>query len=166
MHPILLLALLALAACSRGGEERSEGGKGAPAAPVFRPDGQLASLTGLYESGNRQARNQLCIVEGKGETRFAFVVHGKGERSCSGGGSLERSGTRLRLTLSGEQPCSVDAMLSGREIAISGPVPSTCSYYCTSGMSLSGTHFTLNGASIEDARRARDLVGEPLCEAR
>ena len=132
--------------------------------PVFRPDGGLADLTGLWEDGPFAARSQMCIVESSGgPARFALVRWGEGNRSCSGGGTIQRTGETLRFTMAGESGCVFDARLDGMALTIGGTVPSGCAYYCTAGTSLAGASFTLVAPSVEDARRARDLVGEPLC---
>jgi hypothetical protein len=165
-----VMMILLLAGCSKAdeGEGKEEGEpKGAgKAAPIFRADGALASLTGLYEGGPDLAPSQLCIIDEKQEIRFALLMRRDAEKSCSGGGTLVRDGGTLRFTMAGESACAFDAALNGRTVTVSGPVPPSCSYYCTAGTSLDGANFTLHGASIEDARRARDLVGEPLCGER
>lgn len=161
--PAALIPILLVAGC---GDDRNDVNEAAAkaAAPVFRADGALADLTGLWEDGPLAARSQMCIVENSGgPARFALLRWGKGDRSCSGGGTVERDGKVLRFTMAGESACAFDARLNGTGLTIDGEVPSGCAYYCTAGTSLAGARFTLVAPSIEDALRARDLVGEPLC---
>ncbi|WP_158702983.1 hypothetical protein [Allosphingosinicella vermicomposti] len=168
----VLIALLLLSACGREGEEAKQAdgeasSERAKTPPVLRADGQPGSLTGLYESGQGIGTSQLCAIEKSGQpTRFALVLRGAGDRSCSGGGTLRREGRDLHFTMAGESTCTFDARLEGRRLVISNAVPSGCSYYCTAGTSLAGAGFTMVAPSVEDALRARDLVGEPLCGTR
>jgi len=161
-----VLLIIALSSCGEKAAAPKEGQKAEKGAAkaVFRPDGQLANLTGLYESGPDQARSQLCVVEAPGEDiRFAMVLRRDRDRSCSGGGTVKREGETLRFTMAGESACTFEAELKGHRVGAAAAVPSGCAYYCTVGTSLAGADFTLVGASLEDAGRARDLVGEPLC---
>lgn len=168
-HPGLLALLLLLADCGDGGSTEKPGEPHAAAEtpqPVFRADGALADLTGLWEAGAMRTRSQMCVIEtGSAPTRFALVFRAEVDRSCSGGGTLRRVDGGLRFTMAGESDCAFDATLDGRTITVAENVPAGCAYYCTAGTSLQGARFTLVAASVEDARRARDLVGEPLCGA-
>lgn len=167
MRATLILTLMLLSACGRNQPETAEAGPegtGSPPRRVFNAEGNLTRLTGLYESGRRQVRSQLCIIESSGmPARFAMVVRGAGDRSCSGGGMVSRDGEALTFTMAGESDCRLRARVEGREVILSDTAPAGCSYYCTAGTDLGGTRFAMVAASVEDALRARDLAGEPLC---
>jgi hypothetical protein len=126
------------------------------AASVARPSG---TLTGLYESGGPQTVNQLCIID----DRFGIVIWGASLASCSGSGRIDRDGDRLRLVMTGDSPCVLEARITGTTIALPAEAPAGCSYYCGARAQLAGAQLRQVGASRADALKARDLVGEPLC---
>lgn len=149
----LLLIPFVLAGCGGG-----DSGNGAAT-----PSG--ARLTGLYEGDSGARRNQLCVVEREGRAAsFGFIVWGEGDRNCSGTGLARREGERLRLLLDGDEGCALDARLEGERITFPEAIPAECArYYCGAGTAMEKAEFTRVGASEADARRAADLVGEPLC---
>jgi hypothetical protein len=152
------LLVLALAGC-RGAEEGSD-------TNAARTDGsvQTSSLTGLYEGGEGPRRNQLCIVSREGRrTAFGLVTWSGGDTNCSGSGLAAREGDRLRLTMEGDESCAIDARIEGTRVTLPGSVPEGCAYYCGPGAQLTGAAFDKVGGSEQDARRAVDLVGDPLC---
>jgi hypothetical protein len=162
----LLIPLLLLAACSQqggqdGGNETApaQQAKSAPAQPP-----RLATLVGLYEGGAGSPKNQMCVVEGKGgEARFGLVVWGGNLHSCSGAGTVDREGDRLRLAMAGDSACTVEAVISGRTIRMPEQTPPGCAYYCGARASLGGAELTQTGTGEADAMKAKDLVGDPLC---
>ena len=170
--PLLLLPLLLLGACraqegmsnnaagsSAGGAPAAgSGGTEAPAAPV-----QTTTLTGLYESGAAPRRNQMCAVEAGGRARFGLVVWSAPNESCSGNGTATRSGNSLRLTMQGDEPCTIDARIEGTRVTFPPNVPAGCAYYCSRGGRLAGAAFDKTGGADADAARARDLIGDQLC---
>lgn len=157
----LLWALLLLASCSRG--DGDGGGNEAGVAAPKAASGRLTTLTGLYEGGQAQPPNQLCIVEGQGEPRFGLVVWGANQHSCSGAGTVERQGERLRLRMTGDETCTIDARISGTTVTLPASVPDGCAYYCGARASMAGASFTQQGTGAEQAGKAKDLVGDPLC---
>ena len=148
-----LILLLFLAGCDGTAPERAE-------SPPPRPAVQTATLTGLYESGP----SRLCIVEGAGAARFGLVVRGGADSGCSGAGTAARRGDRVRLTMAGEAACAIDARLDGAALAFPVRVPPGCSYYCAPDARLGGAAFAKTGGTQADALRARDLVGDRLCD--
>jgi hypothetical protein len=42
-------------------------------------------------------------------------------------------------------------------------VPDGCAYYCGARARLTGARFAQVGTGREDAAKAKDLVGDPLC---
>ena len=125
---------------------------------------QTASLTGLYESGPAERRNQMCVIDrGTGNSRFGLVVWGAGDHSCSGAGAAERRGGTLVLTMAGDEPCRIEASIAEGRIAFPAAVPAGCSFYCGANARLGGVGFVKTGGSAEDAMRAQDLAGGRLC---
>jgi hypothetical protein len=160
MRCIALLALL-LAGCGSGG-----GGNNNPhqAHPPAQAAVQTAALTGLYESGQGPQRSQLCMIErGAGGTRFGLVLRGAADASCSGAGTASRRGALVRLTMEGDQPCVVEARLEGGRLVFPASLPSGCAYYCGGSATMAGAAFAKVGGTEQDALRALDLVGDPLC---
>lgn len=165
----LLLPLLLLGACRA---QESVSNNGAGATPPASPGGsgaapgapaQTATLTGLYESGTAPARSQICMIESAGRARFGLVARLPGGESCSGSGTATRSGSALRLVMEGDEACTIDARIDGTRVAFPAQLPAGCSYYCSRGGRLAGAAFDKTGGTEADARRAEDLVGDPLC---
>ena len=172
MRALSLLLLPLVAAC---GAQDGLGNTAAPAgaaangaAPTDVPAPvqavQTASLTGLYESGPAARRSQMCIIDrGTGNARFGLVLWGAGDHSCSGDGTAVRSGDRLRLTMSGDQACVIEARIEGGQVTLPPTAPASCAYYCGQGARLAAVTFEKTGGTAEDAMRAQDLVGDRLC---
>jgi hypothetical protein len=161
----LLITLLLLAACSQEGEQGG-GNLVAPKQKKVEPaqPPRLGSLVGLYEGGDSQPRNQMCVVEGKGgEERFGLVVWGGNMHSCSGAGTVTRDGAKLRLAMAGDSACTIEAMISGKTIRLPERTPQGCAYYCGARATLGGAELTQTGTTENDAMKAKDLVGDPLC---
>jgi hypothetical protein len=167
--PLLLLPLLLLGACraqegmSNNAANSSVGGApaGGTEAPAAPP--QTATLTGLYESGTAPQRSQMCAVEASGRARFGLVVWSAPNESCSGNGIATRSGDTLRLTMQGDEPCTIDARIEGTRVTFPPNVPAGCAYYCSRGGRLAGAAFDKTGGTDADAARAQDLIGDQLC---
>ena len=125
--------------------------------------GRIARLAGLYEGGTGEQKHQMCIVGGKEGERFGLVVWGSKLNSCSGSGSVSRSGDRLRLVMAGDSACTIEAAISGNTVKLPAETPSGCSYYCGENASLGGAELTQVGTGRDDAMKAKDIVGDPLC---
>ena len=153
---ILFLAPL-VAACGGGG-----GNETAPRAP--RAAVQTAELTGLYDGrGTGSDGSRICMVsEGSGLTHFGLVIETP-DGSCSGAGQAVRSGDRLRLTMAGDEQCVIEAQVRGTRVTFPSSVAPGCTYYCAPGSTLAGRLFEKTGGAAEDAMRATDLAGSPLC---
>ena len=167
--------LLLLAACSSeereprqqtGGKMTAPAARSAPQAERQRDEGSIGSLVGLYESGRGERRNQMCVVKGKGgDQRFGLIVWGDNQHSCMGSGTVSREGDRLRLALAGDSACTIEATVSGKSVKLPGRVPQGCAYYCGARASLGGAELRQAGTTEDAAMRAKDIVGDPLCES-
>ena len=161
-RPILVLtSALLLIGCGTGDPANDS----ARADRAAKATVQTATLTGLYEgrSGAEQP-NQLCILDqGTGDARFGLVLWGEGDNSCSGDGIAVRQGEMLRLDMAGDEECRIEARIAGTRVTLPASLPEGCAYYCASGARLTAAAFDKVGGTAEDAARARDLVGDPLC---
>lgn len=163
MRKLLLLAFALVAGCDQ--ESRAPGNDAANravTAPASRAPAQTATLTGLYESAGAQP-SQLCITEQGRAARFGLVTRRNGQAGCSGAGSATRSGAALRLVMDGESACAIEARLDGGRVTFPATLPRGCAYYCAPGAGAGGAAFAKTGGTREDAARARDIVGDPLC---
>ena len=159
MKKRLFLLLLPLAGCGTGDAPGNGASAEAPAKAV-----QTSELTGLYESGDGPQRNQMCIVDrATGDSRFGLVVWGPEQRSCSGSGQATREGNVLRLAMTGDEQCVIEARIDGTRVTLPQTLPAGCSYYCGAGAQMTGAAFNKTGGTAQDALRAVDLVGDPLC---
>ena len=159
MRKLLLFASCLAAGCGQGGAPGSDGSRTSAAAP--RGPVQTATLTGLYESEG-PAPGQLCITEQGRAARFGLVSRRSGP-GCSGAGTATRTGATLRLVMDGDSPCTIQARLAGGRVTFPEGLPGGCAYYCAPGAQAGGLALVKTGGTREDALRARDLVGGPLC---
>lgn len=163
MRKLLVPVLCLAAAC--GQESVTPGNEAANrsvTAPPPRAPVQTATLTGLYESADARP-SQLCIT-GQGRTaRFGLVTRRNGQAGCSGAGTATRNGATLRLVMNGESACAIEARLDGGRVTFPASLPRGCAYYCAAGAQAGGTAFVKTGGTQQDAVRARDIVGDPLC---
>lgn len=165
------MALLTLSACQsqpeKAGNAADPGGNMAEttASTATKPGAAITTLTGLYEGPGQAGRtSQMCMVDPAGETaRFGLVVWGANDHSCSGSGTATRSGTRLQLKMTGDEACTIEATIEGGTVVLPDRVPDGCAYYCGARARLSGARLTQVGTGRDDAAKARDLVGDPLC---
>lgn len=155
----VLMALVLVAGCGAGSDQGDESGKGRGGGGSV----QITELAGLYESGAPLRPNQMCMIEKGGEASFALVVWGTGMNSCSGSGRAVREGNRLRLSMAGDESCTIEAKISGANATLPDDLPQGCAYYCGAQAKLGGASFTKKSSKVEDAMKAKDLVGEPLC---
>lgn len=160
----LLIALLLLGACGTSEEQANRAGAEAEANEAAVEAVQTASLTGLYEGSAGEQTNQLCIIDrGSGDARFGLVVWGGNMHSCSAIGEAVREDGVLRLTMAGDETCTIEAAFEGGVVTLPETVPEGCSYYCGARARLNGATFRRSGTTAEDAMKAIDLIGEPLC---
>lgn len=146
-----LVLLIALSGCGR--EDGNSSGNSA------------SGLVGLYEGGEGSRRNQLCLIDRDGATRFGLIVWaGEGNESCTGKGRATRQGDKLSLAMQGDEACTIEARIEGGSVVVlpAGLAPG-CAYYCGPGVGMTGARFDRAGDRPDDARRAVDLVGDLLC---
>jgi hypothetical protein len=166
----ILILLLVLAGCGRddpeSGNRAAAPESAGPAAGRPRPSaaGAEARLTGLYEGGSGAQKDQMCLVEKGRETQFGLLVWGGNLHSCSGAGRAVREGERLTLTMTGDEACTIAATLEDGVVGLPGKVPLGCAYYCGARASLAGASFTRAGSGEAEAKKAKDIAGDPLCD--
>jgi hypothetical protein len=167
MHKSLVI-LAFVAGCGASDQRNGAAPAAAPAqavstlspAPASTPG---SSLVGLYESGPRSRPNQLCVTQRGDTPQFGLLVWGGGMHGCSGAGTLERSGDRLTLTMTGDSACRIEARIAAGTVTLPDKVPEGCAYYCGAGARLEGVTLVQSGTSAADAAKAKDLAGDPLC---
>jgi hypothetical protein len=166
-----LLLLLFLAGCGR--DDPESGNRAAPdgataeadrAGPSGPAAAASARLTGLYEGGAGERKNQLCIVGEGREARFGLLVWGGNLHSCSGAGDALREGDRLSLRMTGDETCTLAATLKDGTVTLPSTLPTGCAYYCGARASLANATFTRSGSTEADAKKATDIAGDPLCD--
>lgn len=166
-----LIALCLVAGC---GAADPEGGNGAVAlangsSPGPTPVAQAvrtSALTGLYEGAPGRQRDQMCVIDrGTGNVRFGIVKWGDNLHSCSGSGSIVREGSTLRLRMEGDEACEIAASIEGDTVTLPSSLPQGCAYYCGARARFDGGTLTRTGSTVQDAMKATDLAGDPLCEA-
>lgn len=162
MRKLPLLAFLLVAGCDQERESPGNAVANRSATAPARGPVQTATLTGLYESAG-PSPSQLCITEQGRAARFGLVTRRDGRPGCSGAGTATRSGATLRLVMDGESACAIEARLENGRVTFPATLPRGCAYYCAPGAQAGGTVFAKAGGTREDAQRARDIVGDPLC---
>jgi hypothetical protein len=168
MKKTLFILLFLLAGCERGdapADNQAAPGPGGPAAGGVRPQSSPKAaevrLTGLYEGGSGEQKNQMCIVEKGGGAQFGLIAWGGNLHSCSGAGTAVRKGERLILTMTGDETCTIEASLRDGVVALPDKVPLGCAYYCGARASFAGARFIRAG---DDVKKATDIAGDPLCD--
>jgi hypothetical protein len=159
----LLLAFLLVAGCRGEPQEGNQTAAPKESPPARAEPARIGDLGGLYEGGG-DPKHQMCVVRGKGgEQRFGLVVWGGNMHSCSGSGTITRSGDTVRLAMAGDSSCTLEARISGTTIRLPQEVPQGCAYYCGARARLGGAELTQTGTTRDDALKAKDIVGDPLC---
>ncbi len=160
MVPLFLL--LPLAACgteSRRATEPHAGNENVTAVPPVQTDDPV----GLFEDRRDPVASQLCVVGDGPEYRFGLILR-SATGACGGAGTLTRNGARIRLEMAGDRDCALDARMEGQRLILPAAVGAGCAYYCAPGATLANARFEKTGGTEQAALRARDPVGDPLCE--
>jgi hypothetical protein len=157
MKRAMLLLIFLLAGCGIGDGDDSAGLES-------RQPVQTADLTGLYEApGEGRLSARMCMIsDPSGTASFAIVTETPGG-GCGGAGEAVREAGLLRLTMAGDEECVIEARMEGRQVTFPQSLPQGCAYYCAPGVTLAGADFEKTGGTAEDAMRAADLAGDPLC---
>jgi hypothetical protein len=158
----LALALL-LAACSGGqGSGNAQAPRDLESAAIERGlvrDPDDSDLTGLYARDT----DRVCVVRSGSTYRIgAFVDYGD-RITCSGAGTVERSGGKLRIALGKDGACSFDAQYDGDRIKFPGVLPDACKPLCARRASFTGLEVTRLSESTAEAAAMRDSSGRRLC---
>ena len=126
---------------------------------------QTAELTGLYvaRDGGEQRARMCMISDASGAASFAIVTEAPGSGSCGGAGEAAREANLLRLTMGGDEQCVIEAAIAGTQVTFPSNVAEGCAYYCGAGATLAGTALEKTGGTEDDALRAMDPAGDPLC---
>lgn len=159
-------ALFLLAACSGGGNgNQSATPQDLESAAIERGlvrDPAETDLTGLYARDT----DRVCVVQKRDSYRIgAFVDYGEG-LSCTGVGTVTRSGETLAVTLIGKNgvTCSFDARFDGEHIRFPATVPPECAKFCGPRASFAALDAERMSGSAAEARALRSAEGKRLCE--
>lgn len=158
---VLALALL-LAACSGGqGAGNAQAPQDLESAAIERGlirDPDDSDLTGLYARDT----DRICVVRTGSAYRIGAHVDYGDRITCSGAGSVERSGATLRIAL-GKEGCTFDAQYDGDRIKFPGTLPDACKKLCARRASFTGLEATRLSESAAEAAAMRDTAGRRLC---
>jgi len=162
MRAAFVLLLLALAACSGG---KSGGNARQPqdleSAAIERGlvrDPDDSDLTGLYARDT----DRVCVVRSGSAYRIGAYVDYGDRITCSGTGSVERDGERLKVAL-GSEGCTFDAHYDGDRIKFPGILPDACKRLCARRAAFTGLEATRLSESAAEAAAMRDASGRRLC---
>ncbi len=156
---------LLLAACSGGGTgNQSATPQDLESAAVERGlvrNPEDTDLTGLYARDT----DRVCVVPKGDSYRIgAFVDYGDG-LSCTGTGTVTRSGETLAVTLTGKGgiTCSFDARFDGEHIRFPANIPPGCAKFCGPRASFAALDAERLSGSAAEARALRSAEGKRLC---
>ncbi|MDV3456491.1 hypothetical protein RZN05_05805 [Sphingomonas sp. HF-S4] len=161
MRAALALVLL-LAACSGGeGGGNVQAPQDLESAAIERGlvrDPDDSDLTGLYARDT----DRICVVRTGSAYRIGAYVDYGDRITCSGAGTVERSGSTLKVTLGGEG-CTFDASYDGDRIKFPGVLPDACKKLCARRAAFTGLEATRLSESTAEAAAMRDAGGRRLC---
>lgn len=98
--------------------------------------------------------------------RFGLNTSYEGPESCTAKGTVRQAGSSLTLLIDGNPACSLKATTTTTGLALDSAEGPECAYYCGTNTGFNPgaeNPFDKVGATQGDARKAVDLVGEPLC---
>ena len=155
--------VLLLTACSGGGQ--GSGNAQAPqdleSAAIERGlvrDPDDSDLTGLYARDT----DRICVVRKGSDYRMGAYVDYGDRITCSGSGTVERSGETLKVTL-GKDGCNFEAQYDGDRIKFPGALPEACKKLCARRASFTGLEAARLSESAAEAAAMRDSSGRRLC---
>lgn len=151
---ILILLPMLLAACSEPAQD---------AGPPMASN----SPVGLYErSGVPDRPSRICIAGQGAAMRFGVNTSYEGPQSCTAKGTVRQAGASLTLLIDGNPACSLKATATATGLSLDSAEGPECAYYCGTNTGFdpgAQNAFAKVGSTEADARRAVDLVGDPLC---
>ena len=155
----LVLLLLLLPACERNPARMETAGDRLEAAA--EASGLVADPNGSLVGAWARETDRVCIVPGAdGATRIgALVYYGEGQ-GCAAAGTLERSGTRIRISFGA---CRFDARFDGDRLTFPAELPSSCDQVCRGRASLAALTVERQGSSASEAATLRAADGKLLC---
>jgi hypothetical protein len=161
MRPAFALVLL-LAACSGGKRgDNVQAPQDLESAAIERGlvrDPDDSDLTGLYARDT----DRICVVRTGSAYRIGAYVDYGDRITCSGTGTVERSGGTLRIAL-GNDGCSFDAAYDGDRIKFPGVLPDACKKLCARRAAFTGLEAARLSESAAEAAAMRDAGGRRLC---
>lgn len=158
---VALLLALALAACSGGQGGNVQQPQDLESAAIERGlirDPDDSDLTGLYARDT----DRICVVRSGSKYRIGAHVDYGDRITCSGTGTVERSGETLRIEL-GADGCNFEAHYDGDRIKFPGVLPDACKRLCARRASFTGLEAMRLSESAAEAAAMRDAAGRRLC---
>lgn len=162
----VLIALVLLAGCGRQATRSADKQAAAPpdletaaiaAGIVTDPDS--TDITGLYARDT----DRICVVPDRLQFHIgAYVDYGPGQ-SCSGTGTVSRSGETLHVRFDGVEGCEFDAKYDGDLIAFPGRMPDACAKLCTGRASFAALAGSRLSNAPAEASTLRNAKGKLLC---
>ena len=156
------LAALLLAACSGGDAPNTQQPQDLESAAIERGlvgDPTARDIAGVYARDT----DRVCIVpQGEGYRIGVQVDYGDGN-VCTASGTLDRSGTRLRVRLGLGEVCRFTARIEGETIRFPGALPDRCKSFCRGRATLTAIHAARMSDSAAEAAAVRDAAGRQLC---
>lgn len=129
-----------------------------------RPTSGASPIVGLYErAGVPDRPSRICIVGQGAQTRFGLNASYEGPESCTAKGRVQSTGPVLTFAIDGDPACRLAATKTATGLLLNAPEGRECAYYCGRNTGLDAGPFEKVGDTEADARKAVDLVGEPLC---
>lgn len=167
--PLFSLTLVLLAGCappanvpSRDGTETSRALDRAAIASGQLPDPGELSAEGAYGAQTDIGEDRLCVVDGENGLSVGLVVSYGSGGACSGRGTAEHSGNRLRMVLTPD--CRFDARLDNDGVTLPGVLPPACQSLCRGRASLAGVAIPKVSDDLASALALTGLDNRPLCQ--
>lgn len=160
-----LVATLVLAGCGQGADsiDNAAGDRleTASIAAGLVADPAAVPLDGMWSRDT----DRMCILprgakDGDPVRRIGVVLdYGEGQ-GCVASGTLERSGTELKVALGA---CRFRARFDGDSIQFPAGLPTECNTLCTGRATLSALIVERISTSVAEARALRSPGGKALC---
>jgi hypothetical protein len=166
VKPVGLVALVLLAACSRGAapteNKSAKAATGLEAAAIQAgviPDPNDTDITGLYARDT----DRVCIVPAANAYRIGVYVAYDERENCGGSGTATRSGENVHVEMDGAEGCGFDARFEGDRLVFPARVPDGCQKICVHRASMAALDVDRLSESVSEASTLRDGKGRLLC---